>query len=185
MLVEKAQVLLKKLYDNPRLAVKLSLGAGCERVAYKLDEQYAVKIEKCTMYNEEVLKECEGEDIELDMYSRHLWDSSFENQTEREINMFKSLTEEEASMFNPIVEIGEFNGATFTISPLVETASSKDCYDIEALCEKLNKKFDYEALKKVSNRFSLDYYDLTENSDNFGVNSNGDIVIIDYGLEEL
>ena len=88
-------------------------------------------------------------------------------------------------MFNPIVEIGEFNGATFTISPLVETASSKDCYDIEALCEKLNKKFDYEALKKVSNRFSLDYYDLTENSDNFGVNSNGDIVIIDYGLEEL
>lgn len=185
MLVEKAQVLLKELYNNPRLAVKLSLGTGCERVAYKLDEQYAVKIPKDAMYNEKALSEVKGESFELDLYSRHLWDMSFEDQTDREIQLLESLTEDEAKLFNPILEIGEFQGNKFTISPLVEIGRNIDCHDIEDLCKATGKSFNYDCLREVSKKFSLDYYDLTENSGNFGLNSNGDIVIIDYGLEEF
>lgn len=181
MFREEAKKLLEQIYNNPKLALQLKLGEGCERIAYQLNEDYVVKIEKKAMFNEENYKENE-KDTKISLYYLNLRDASYEGQFDREFELVDLLTEEESKVINPIVDVGEFNDGLYCISPKVTTGMELKCYSVEELCEKYDKTFDYEALNEFGEKHGLDIYDMTDNSGNFGINKDGDIVIIDYGL---
>lgn len=180
-MINEARELLEKIYHNPRLGAQLALGNGCERIAYKLTEDLVVKIGKEAMFDEEILEACK-DDAELFKYRRALWDYTIEDQTELELEIFNGLEEKEKGLFNPILEKDVFNNQIFTISPRITTGRDLGIYSLFSLEDKLESGFDFDTLRDVCDRYELDFQDVVDNSGNFGVNKQGEIVVIDFGL---
>lgn len=183
-MINEARELLDKIYNNPRLGAQLALGNGCERIAYKLTEDLVVKINKEAMFNEEILEPFK-DDNELLKYRRALWDFCVEEQTELELEIFEGLKEDEKEIFNPILARDVFNNQIFTISPRITTGRDLGVYSLFSLESKLECGFDFDTLRDVCDRYELDFQDVVDNSGNFGVNKDGKIVVIDFGLVQL
>lgn len=183
-MIEKAKELLEKIYHNPRLGIVLSLGCGCERIAYQLTDDLVVKIDKEAMYNKELLATY-IEDMEVHKYSRSLWDYAPEDQSALESHIYETLSEEERKIVNPILGEGSYKGHKFLICPKVKPAREYNVNTLQGLSRKLEKPFDMALLKKFCYKNDLDFGDLVENPGNFGIDANDNIVLIDYGLREI
>lgn len=177
----KAEQLLTMIYNNPDVGAKLSLGAGCERVAYKLNDELVVKIEKDIMYNKEAFERLIGSQ-EVYKYSRELWDSTPEGQTGAELDIYKNATEAEKKLLNPLLAHGKFKNGTYTVSPVVKTGKILEYDNLYQLCNINELDFDFELLSEFCYKFDLDFDDIVDNKGNFGLNLKGEPVVIDFGL---
>ena len=169
--------LLKLAYDfltkcqlDEEFEEEARLGMGCERAAYKLNEDYIVKIAKNAFCNYD-LDEDEWDDR---------YDYSEERQTEEEIHVWEQLTPEERSLFNPIVASGKFCNLPFMVMPMVKILNGE--YGAKEVCEKNEINFNFKLLEDVAERFELDFWDMVENTTNFGFDKLGNFVITDFGL---
>lgn len=177
----QAEQLLTMIYNNPDVGAKLSLGVGCERVAYKLNDELVVKIEKDTMYNKEAFERLIGSQ-EVYNYSKELWDSTPEGQTRTEVSIYENATEAEKKLLNPLLAHGKFKNGNYTVSPTVRTGKALDYDSLYLLCDVNEHNFDFKVLSEFCNRFELDYDDIVDNKGNFGLNLKGEPVVIDFGL---
>lgn len=171
-LLKLAYDFLTKCQSDKKFEEKARLGMGCERIAYKLNDDYVVKIAKNAFCNYD-LDEGEWDDR---------YDFSEEGQTEEEIHIWEQLTPEEKSLFNPIVASGKFYNLPFTVMPMVKIANGK--YDAEEVCKKNEINFNFQLLRDISERFELDFWDMVGNTSNFGFDKLGNFVITDFGLAE-
>lgn len=169
-LLKLAYDFLTRCQSDEGFEEKARLGMGCERIAYKLNDDYIVKIAKNAF--------C---DYSLDMDE---WDDRYdyseERQTEEEIHIWEQLTPEEKSLFNPIVASGKFSNLTFTVMPMVKIVNGGS--NAEEVCKKNEINFDFNLLRDISDRFELDFWDMVDNTSNFGFDKLGNFVITDFGL---
>lgn len=169
-LLKLAYDFLTRCQSDEGFEEKARLGMGCERIAYKLNDDYIVKIAKNTF--------C---DYDLDEYE---WDDRYdyseEGQTEEEIHIWEQLTPEEKSLFNPIVASGKFDNLPFTVMPMVKILNGES--NAKDVCEQNEINFDFKLLENVAERFELDFWDMIDNTSNFGFDKLGNFVITDFGL---
>ena len=169
-LLKLAYDFLTKCQSDEVFEEKARLGMGCERIAYKLNDDYIVKIAKNAF--------C---DYDLDEYE---WDDRYdyseEGQTEEEIHIWEQLTPEEKSLFNPIVASGKFDNLPFTVMPMVKILNGES--NAKDVCEQNEINFDFKLLENVAERFELDFWDMIDNTSNFGFDKLGNFVITDFGL---
>lgn len=172
-LLRLALTVLEKCKYDRKYEMNRTLGMGCERVAYALTPGFIVKIAKHAFIGS--VDEVDEDDMD-DRY-----DYSEEWQTEKEVEIWEKMSPEEKRLFNPILASGEFDGYTFTVSPMVEIeeAESRDAVDY---CERNEIEFDFDLLRQVAEKYDLDFFDMVENTANFGRNKEGDLVITDFGL---
>lgn len=171
-LLKLAYDLLTKCQSDEVFEEKARLGMGCERIAYKLNDDYIVKIAKNAFCDYD-LDEDEWDDR---------YDYSEERQTEEEIHIWEQLTPEEKSLFNPIVASGNFCNLPFTVMPMVKIVNGN--HDAREICEKNEINFNFQLLRDIAERFELDFWDMTSNTSNFGFDKLGNFVITDFGLAE-
>lgn len=169
-LLKLAYDFLTKCQSDEEFEEEARLGMGCERIAYKLNDDYVVKIAKNAFCNYD-LDECEWDDR---------YDYSEEGQTEEEIHIWEQLTPEEKSLFNPIVASGKFYSLPFTVMPMVKIVNGGS--NAEEVCKKNEINFDFNLLRDISDRFELDFWDMVDNTSNFGFDKLGNFVITDFGL---
>lgn len=177
-LLKLAYEVLKKCKEDSRYEGRLVLGTGCERIAYKLNDDYVLKIAKHAF-----IEATEDEDDRYGLDDDR-YDYCEEWQTEREIEIWEKMSTEEQSLFNPIVASGKFEGYPFIVSPYVEIEGyGRDSAMV--YCKQNELRFDFELLTRVAKKFTLDFYDMTENSSNFGLTKDGKLVVTDFGLTEI
>lgn len=172
-LLRLALTVLEKCKYDRKYEMNRTLGMGCERVAYALSPGLVVKIAKHAFIGS--IDDADEDDID-DRY-----DYSEEWQTEKEIEIWEKMLPEEKALFNPILVSGEFDGFAFAVSPMVEIeeGESRDAVDY---CKRNGLQFDFELLRKVAKKYDLDYFDMVENTANFGRNKEGKLVVTDFGL---
>lgn len=170
-LLKLAVLTLNECKYDERKANNRTLGTGCERIAYALNPGYIVKIAKHAFINMEL-----DEDDWDDRY-----DYSEEWQTEKEIEIWKQMSPEEQSLFSPIVAHGKFDSFPFIVSPMIDIIGGIGNSAMD-YCKKNEIEFDFDLLRSVAEKFDLDFYDMTENSNNFGITREGKLVITDFGL---
>ena len=169
-LLKLAYDFLTKCQSDEVFEEKARLGMGCERIAYKLNDDYIVKIAKNAFCDYD-LDEDEWDDR---------YDYSEERQTEEEIHIWEQLTPEEKSLFNPIVASGKFDNLPFTVMPMVKILNGES--NAKDVCEQNEINFDFKLLENVAERFELDFWDMIDNTSNFGFDKLGNFVITDFGL---
>ena len=169
-LLKLAYDFLTKCQSDEVFEEKARLGMGCERIAYKLNDDYIVKIAKNAFCDYD-LDEDEWDDR---------YDYSEERQTEEEIHIWEQLTPEEKSLFNPIVASGKFDNLPFTVMPMVKILNGES--NAKDVCEQNEINFDFKLLENVAERFELDFWDMVDNTSNFGFDKLGNFVITDFGL---
>ncbi len=183
--MNKYTKVLEEIKNNPIKGQALVLGIGCDRVAYEIDGM-ALKVGKVSMlpFNEVTGYYEIPQDIEPNVfrYYEQLHRDYGGGQTDEEVNVYESLTPEEKKLFNPIIETGEFNGENYTVSPLVTSGEELDYEYLDDLCYHEGLDFDFDLLDEVAKRLHLDYDDMVTNSGNFGINAEGQPVILDYGM---
>lgn len=140
------------------------LNEGYSRVVFSLDNKYIIKISK------ENLKKYNN-------FSSYEQENSGIEQSLTEIKSWKNCPNDLSYLLNPIIEYGMYLGYIYIIQEKVKIVGLDNL-------ENNNLLFSDETLEDIRNLcdiLEISINDIVDNTSNIGINSNNEIVIVDYG----
>lgn len=145
---------------------KYYIAEGSSRIVMYLDDNFVIKISK------DILSE-----------PQHSLNTGT-IQSLKEIEVWKKCPSEYRYLLNPIIKYGVCMGHLYIIQEKVECV--EDYYDysteMSQICEDYGSYFLEEDLDDLCDTFGLMKDDIYNAACNLGINSNNEIVIIDYGF---
>lgn len=149
------------------------LGEGSSRVAFKLDDDYVIKISKNNIqqFNNRPQN------------SRRRCNNGIQ-QSLKELEVWKNCPDHLKFLLNPIEYYGVYGGRVYLIQPLVEICyddfSSGDIYEVMDEMDCHDEDF-LNGVGELCHHFELHSGDIYDNISNVGYSRDYGFVITDYG----
>ncbi len=171
--VEYITDFIQSLIDDRTFKSDNFMGEGSSREVYKLTDDLVIKLPKYFS------REKENRPISF-------WHGMC--QSNIEIDVWENASDLARTVLNPIVIYGKYEDLVWEVQPIVDICDDICCaYTVMEFAEE--QKVDFMSEEEYNDivcelvlEFGLQDGDLYDNSGNFGINSDGKIVVIDYGF---